>query len=130
MGLETATEVEQITSVQDDNGDVQKPANEAHQQAIEAAVGNPDGATIETYTTSGTTAEQLPDLAIPDGVTAVIVYLPSNSGDVFVGDESEQFAPLTDAGHVFTWEGSSTAPLYIRTNSAGDGVGIIFEGSQ
>ena len=130
MGLETSTEVEQVTTVQDAQGDTQRPSNEARQKAIEAAVGNPDGGTIETYTTSGTTAEQLPDLSIPNGVTALIVYLPGNSGDVFIGGESDQFALLTDPGHVFEWEGSSTAPLYIRTNSSGDGVGIIFEGGQ
>ncbi|GGN97634.1 hypothetical protein [Haloarcula pellucida] len=130
MGLDTRAEVGELQTVQNEDGDKVPPANESHQQAIRDAVGNPDGATIQTYSTSGTTPEPLPDLTIPDGVTALIVYLPGNSGDVYLGDDADQFVPLTDAGHVFSWEGSNVNDLYIKTNSAGDGVGIIFEGAQ
>jgi len=126
--LDTSAAVERINKVQDADGNDTTPANEDRQQAIEAALGNPDGATIETYTTSGTTAEQLPDLPIPDGVTALVVYLPGNAGDVFLGDAEAQFIPLTDSGHVFEWEGATTGDLHIKTNTAGDGVGIVFEG--
>jgi len=128
MTLDTNSKVERINQVQDDQGNDQSPANEQRQKEIEQAVSNPDGGTVDTYTTSGTTAEALPDLTIPDGVTALIVYLPGNAGDVYVGDSGEQFVPLTDSGHVFEWEASSIAPLHIRTNTSGDGVGIIFEG--
>lgn len=130
MTLDTNSKVERINKVQNQQGDDTQPANVDRQQAIQEAVGNPSGATIRTYTTGGTAAEQLPDLSIPDGVTALIVYLPANSGDVFLGDADDQFIPLTDAGHVFEWEGATTADLHIRTNTAGDGVGIIFEGAQ
>ncbi|KAA9399680.1 hypothetical protein [Haloarcula sp. CBA1129] len=128
MTLDTNAAVERINKVQDSDGNDRTPANENRQQAIQEAVGNPAGATIETHTTDGTAAEQLPDLPIPDGVTALVVYLPGNAGDVFLGDDSEQFVPLTDSGHVFEWEGATTADLYIKTNTAGDGVGIVFEG--
>lgn len=130
MTIETNTKVERINLVQDSEGDSQPPSNEQRQKAIQQAVGNPAGATIQTHTTGGTTPEQLPDLSIPDGVTALIVYLPANAGDVFLGDADDQFIPLTDAGHVFEWEGATTADLHIRTNTAGDGVGMIFEGGQ
>jgi hypothetical protein len=130
MGLDTQADVRDLLNVQDGQGDPVPPSNENRQQEIVDAVGNPDGGTISTYTTSGTTAEQLPDLAIPDGVTALIVYLPGNSGDVYLGDDTDQFVPLTDSGHTFWWEGSSTSALHIRTNTSGDGVGIIFEGVQ
>ncbi|WP_254272173.1 hypothetical protein [Haloarcula marina] len=49
---------------------------------------------------------------------------------MYLGDAAEQFVPLTDPGNVFGWEGTTTADLHIKTNSAGDGVGIIFEGAQ
>ncbi|MBX0322465.1 hypothetical protein EGH21_05415 [Halomicroarcula sp. F13] len=130
MGLDTFAEVGELQTVQDSQGDKQAPANEAEQQAIREAVGNPSGATIETYNTSSTSAEQLPDLTIPDGVTALVVYLPGNAGDVYLGDSAEQFIPLTDPGHVFEWEASTTADLYVKANSSGDGVGIVFEGAQ
>jgi len=130
LTLDTNSKVERINLVQDSNGDDKPPSNEERQKEIQQAVGNPDGATIQTYTTDGTTAEQLPDLSIPDGVTALVVYLPGNSGDVFLGGTDAQFAPLTDAGHVFEWKGATLSDLYIRTNTAGDGVGIIFEGAQ
>jgi len=126
--INTNSKVERINVVQDSDGDDRPPANETRQMAIQEAVGNPSGATIETYTTGGTAAEQLPDLSIPDGVTALVVYLPANSGDVFLGDTDDQFIPLTDAGHVFEWEGATLSDLHIRTNTAGDGVGIVFEG--
>lgn len=130
MGLETQTAVEELHQVQDSDGQKVAPANENQQQALIDAVGNQSGATVQTVTTSGTTAEQLPDLSIPDGVTALVVYLPSNAGDVYLGDADNQFVPLTDTGHTFTWDGANTNALYQRTNSAGDGVGIIFEGEQ
>lgn len=130
MTIDTNSRVERINVVQDSEGDDRPPSNETRQKEIQQAVGNPDGATIRTYTTGGTAAEQLPDLSIPDGVTALVVYLPANSGDVFLGDADDQFIPLTDAGHVFEWEGATLSDLYIRTNTAGDGVGIIFEGAQ
>ncbi len=130
MTLETTGKVERINVVQDGNGEDQPPSNEQRQKEIQKAVGNPSGATIRTHTTGGTAAEQLPDLSIPDGVTALVVYLPANSGDVFLGDADDQFIPLTDAGHVFEWEGATLSDLHIRTNTAGDGVGIIFEGAQ
>jgi hypothetical protein len=126
--LDTNAAVERINKVQDSDGEDTTPANEDRQQAIQEAVGNPSGATIETYSTDSTTAEQLPDLPIPDGVTALLVYLPGNAGDVFLGDDAAQFVPLTDSGHVFEWEGATTADLHIKTNTAGDGVGIVFEG--
>ncbi|NLV14424.1 hypothetical protein [Haloarcula argentinensis] len=130
MTIATNGKVERINVVQDDDGQDQAPSNEKRQKQIQHALGNPTGATIRTYTTGGTAVEQLPDLSIPDGVTALVVYLPANSGDVFLGDADDQFIPLTDAGHVFEWEGATTAALHIRTNTAGDGVGIIFEGAQ
>ena len=130
MTLETTGKVERINVVQDGSGDDQPPSNETRQKEIQQAVGNPDGATIQTYTTGGTTPEKLPDLSIPDGVKALVVYLPANSGDVFLGNAENQFVLLTDAGHVFEWEGATMGDLYIKTNTAGDGVGIIFEGAQ
>ncbi|WP_254279203.1 hypothetical protein [Haloarcula marina] len=123
-------EVEQLYTVQDEDGKNQRAANEKRQKAIQDAVENPEGATIQTVTTSGTDPEQLPDLTIPEGGNALIVYLPGNSGDVYLGDAAEQFVPLTDPGNVFGWSGTTTADLHIKTNSAGDGVGIIFEGAQ
>jgi len=130
MGLDTQADVRDLLNVQDSEGDSVPPANENRQQEIVDAVGNPVGATIETHTTGSTNPEQLPDLSIPDGVTAAIVYLPGNSGDVFLGDSNAQFVALFEAGDFFAWEADTTRHLHIKTTNAGDGVGIIFEGAQ
>ena len=130
MTLETTAEVEKISRVVDSAGATVAPSTEQLQKQIQTALANPDGATVQTYTTGSTSAEQLPDLSIAGGVTALLVWLPANTGTVFLGDDTNQFVPLSDVGQAFEWEGSTVSDLYITADNSGDGVGIIFEGSQ
>lgn len=88
---------------------------------------NADSITQETVTTSGTSAEALPRIDVPDGFDVLIGYLDSNSGNVFVGDDTTQQQRLASPSDVLTFGVSDTSEINIRTPTAGDGVVITAE---
>jgi len=126
--IDTNSKVEEIRNVQDSEGNVVSPANEDRQQEIADAVSNENGLLTDEVTTGGTTPEQLPSHSVPDGVKVLISYLSANSGDVYVGDDTNQPIALTGTGDAVALEVTDTAALYIQTPTAGDGVGITIEG--
>ncbi|MEA5388335.1 hypothetical protein VB779_15685 [Haloarculaceae archaeon H-GB11] len=128
MTIETNAKVERLATVQDSNGDDDYPANEARQMEIRDSVGNHDGLTAEEYSTGSTNPEALPSHSVPNGVTVLVTYLSSNGSDVFVGDDTAQPIALTQTGDTATFEVTDTAAIYVKTQTAGDGVGIVFEG--
>ena len=128
MGLDTLGNVEEMRQVQDGEGQKVPPANENRQKQIADAVSNENGLLTDEVTTGGTTPEQLPSHSVPDGVKVLISYLSANSGDVYVGDDTNQPIALTGTGDAVALEVTDTAALYIQTPTAGDGVGITIEG--
>ncbi|MDG5778205.1 hypothetical protein VB773_01415 [Haloarculaceae archaeon H-GB2-1] len=128
MTIETNSKVERLNTVQDSNGNDDYPANEGRQKEIRDSVGNHDGLTAEEVTTGSTNPEQLPSHSVPDGVTVLVTYLPGNGSDVFVGDDTAQPIALTQTGDTATFEVTDTASIYVKSQTAGDGVGLVFEG--
>jgi hypothetical protein len=133
MSLETATDVEQIETVKDEQGNRKAPANAAEQQAMQseqqkttAALGNQPGVGAFSYSTNGTDAEALPSNPVPDGVTVLVQADPSNTDPIKVGDADEQ--PLTIKGtQGLKFAVEDTSAIHIRALTAGDSVGVAFE---
>lgn len=127
MPVETETDVEQLTSVEDGNGDRAPPANENQQERIAESLENQDGLTQIEFTTDGTDAEQLPSRDVPKGVETLVEWRETNSGNVYVGDATTQKAALTQVGDGRTFRVTDTSAIYVRTPTAGDGVVVTFE---
>lgn len=126
MALETDTEVENIKTVQDSQGNTQAPANEVEQKKAVAAATNEPGVTADSYTTGGTTAESLPAHAVPDGIAVLVRAMDGNAGDVNLGDSGSQTIPLAP-GDAIPLAVQDTSNVYIQTPNSGDGVAMIFE---
>jgi len=124
--LDTNAKVEQIKRVIDSAGAVVAPATEQLQQQMRDALGNQDGLTAFDYATSGTDAEQLPSNAVPDGVSVLLQAPESNAAMVYVGSSGEQPIEMQPSGTV-TVDVSDTSAVYVRANSGGDGLGVLFE---
>lgn len=127
MSLETETQVDQLTTVEDENGKSVPPANENQQEQIRDRLGNFGGVAAFEYTTGGTAAEALDAHDVPDGVEVVISYLAGNSDVVNVGNSQAQPVTLTGPGQAVTLRVDDTSTVYIQTPTAGDGVGVLFE---
>ncbi|QKY16401.1 hypothetical protein [Halorubrum sp. CBA1229] len=127
MGLDTNTEVQQIRKVQNEQGEQVSPATENQQQRIAEASENYGGLSQIEYTTDSTTAEPLPSIDVPHGVTVLVEYREANSGNAYVGDENTQKAALTGVGDGRGFEVTDTSLIHVRTPTAGDGVIVTFE---
>ncbi|TKX70952.1 hypothetical protein [Halorubrum sp. GN11GM_10-3_MGM] len=127
MGLDTNTEVQQIRKVQNEQGNQVSPATENQQKEIAGRLGNWNDLEQIEFTTDGTNAEPLPDNEVPQGVEILVEYREANSGNVYVGDDSTQLAPLTQVGDGRSFEVTETSLIYVRTPTAGDGVIVTFE---
>lgn len=128
MAVETTTEVEGLASVEDDQGDRQPPANATEQQRIAESLGNFNGLQqLEVVTEEADTGEALPSHDVPDGVKVLVEYREPNSGNVYVGDETQQKSALAGIGDFRSFPVTNTDRIYIRTPSAGDGVIVTFE---
>jgi hypothetical protein len=127
MSLETETEVREIQTVQDDQGDSQFPANQQRQKEIRDAVGNFAGLDGFVHTTGGTTEEQLQSVAVPDGATVLVSYKIGNADTVLVGPQGVAEYPLAGPGDAWETEVTDTSEIYVRALSAGDEVAVMFE---
>jgi len=141
MPVDVDASVDNLEGVEDAEGNVQPAANASEQQTtnslleavktvlqgIRSAVGSSDSLATERYETSGTTAEQLPAGDVKAGGTVLVVALRSNSGSVYVGDDTHQPVTLAESTDAFAAEVSDPSSLWIRTPQAGDGVGVVFE---
>ncbi len=130
MPVETSTEVEELRGVQNDDGELDRPANESEQQKTNDRLGNQPKVEAFEYSTSSTDAEALPSNDVPEGVEVVVLYSPSNAGNVFVGNADDQVVPLTGVGQAVSYRVENTDAIHIRTPNASDGVGVTFEGGQ
>lgn len=126
MTLDTTATVEQIRRVTDTAGNIVAPATEQLQQAIRDALGNQPGLTGFTHSTSGTTPEQLPANAVPDGVTVLLQADSGNSGPMQVGNNTVQPIDMPASGTV-TLDVSDTSAIYVAAHSSGDSLGVLFE---
>ena len=127
MPVETTTEIEGIESVRDENGDAVPAANADEQQKTNDRLGNFPNLKTASYTTSGTTAEQVDSHAVPDGVTVSVLYDTGNAGTVWVGDSNSQPVPLSSKTDTFETQVTDTNAIYVRTPNAGDSVNLIWE---
>ncbi|WP_418283911.1 hypothetical protein [Halorubrum sp. DTA46] len=127
MALDTNTEVEQIRKVQNEQGEQVSPATEQQQMEIADSVGNHDDLTQFVHETSGTTAEPLPSHAVPDGVTVLVEWKETNSGNVYIGDDTTQHSALTQVGDGRLFPVTDTSTIHVRTPTAGDAVVVMFE---
>jgi len=141
MPVEVDASVDNLEGVEDGEGNVQPAANATEQektnsllntiktvlQSILGAVGSSDSVTTERVETSGTTPEQLPAGDVKAGGTVLVVPLRSNSGSVYVGDDTHQPVTLAESTDAFSAEVSDPSSLWIRTPQAGDGVGVGYE---
>lgn len=126
MALETETEVEQITTVLDEQGNPESPANEKQQQRVAEAAENKPAIGGFVHTTSSTDAEQLPAHDVPHGVDVVVQTRAANADNIYIGNSEVQpleVGPNSGA----TFRVTDTSALYVRAASAGDVVGVIFE---
>jgi hypothetical protein len=130
MVIESTADIEEIRSVQDSQGNDASPANQAQQERIAEPLENEDGLTAFEYATSGTTAEQLPSNAVPEGVAVAVAYQSGNSDIVYVGGSAAQTIPMSTIGSAISLCVSNTDQIYVQTLTAGDSVGVLFEGGQ
>lgn len=128
MPLLTSGKIEKLRGVIDRSGNFLPPANADEQKATNDRLGNFDGLAQTVYTTSGTTAEALDPVTVPEGVEVLVEYQQGNSGTVYVGDSDTQEIALTAAGQGRGFRVTDTSHIYVRTPTAGDGVVITFEG--
>jgi len=127
MTLGTRGEVEEIKKVQNQKGERASPANEAQQKRLAEVLGNQSSLSAGSYSTSSTSAEQLPSESIPEGISVVIQANNANTGAVFVGTSSAQpirLAPNESA----TFSLTNLDLVNIQTPNSGDGIGYIYEG--
>lgn len=128
MALETETEVEQINTVTDDNGNYQSPANERHQKATRDALGNQPGIGAFEHTTGSTTAEQLAANPVPDGVEVLVQAQNGNTDPVKVGNSAAQPVTVTP-GDAVSLAVEDTSAIYVRALTSGDAVAVLYEES-
>lgn len=129
MALDTETEVEQIRTVRDEQGNIEAPANEKQQKETNAALGNQPGLSAFSYETGTTSAEPLPSNAVPDGVEVVVQADPGNTDPVKVGDADAQ--PVTIKGTSGVQLAvENTDAIHVRALTAGDSVAVLFEVSN
>jgi len=83
-----------------------------------------------SYSTSGTSAEQLPDNEIPDGLSVVVRTDTSNSGIVYVGGSSNQKYPLLSNGEGVSLKVRNTNDIYVQTPNGGDTVYALWESDR
>lgn len=127
MALDTSTDVEEMRAVQNAAGEIDRPANESEQRATNDRLGNWDGLEAFWYETDTEDAEPLDSESVPEGVTVLVTYDEANDGNVYVGNEDAQPAVLTRVTDTFTARVRDTSEIYVRTPSAGDRVGVLFE---
>lgn len=127
MAVETTTDVEELTAVQDSEGNRTAPATETQQQEIVAALSNGAEIQADRVEPADATAEQLPDVAVPDGSTVLFQGHHDNSGPIYIGnEESQPVALLPDQSAAVPVANLST--LWVRAPSDGDAVGYLFVG--
>ena len=126
MSLNTTTDVEQLSLVLDDSGNQRSPSNLSVQKEILAALDNQTSLGAFEHSTSGTTAEQLPSNAVPDGVSVLLQAPESNAATVYVGNSGSQPIEVQPSGTV-TLDVSDTSAVWVRANDEGDGLGVLYE---
>lgn len=120
MSLETDTDVRELATVQDEQGNSKPPVNLR-------AIGNRDTLTGFTYSTSSTNDEALDSYSVPHGSTVLVVPDPGNAGTVYVGPDGVTLVPLADAGDSFGADVLDTSEISVRTPNSGDTVGVMWE---
>lgn len=126
MTIYSNAKVEEIKRVIDSAGSLVAPATEQLQMAIRDRLGNHAGLTAFEWTTESTNAEQLPENAVPDGVTVLLQAPDTNAQTVYVGSDSAQPIQMQPAGTVAV-DVTDTSHVYVRALSAGDTVGVLYE---
>ncbi|MDS0280634.1 hypothetical protein [Haloarcula onubensis] len=126
MTLDTNAKVEQIKRVIDSAGAVVAPATEQLQQTIRDSLANQDGLTAFEFTTGGSTAEQLPANAVPDGVTVLLQARDANGQKVYVGNDTAQPIEMQPAGTV-ALDVTDTSHIWVKGAAAGETVGVLYE---
>jgi hypothetical protein len=101
-------------------------AVETDVETVAETVGNQPGVGAFTHSTSGTTAESLPANPVPDGVEVVVQARPDNTDPVYIGDSAEQ-AAIIEGTQAVTLAVEDTSAIHVRTPTAGDTVGVLFE---
>lgn len=130
MALDTNTDVTEIDTVVDDAGDLRSPSNLTLQKEIRNLLQDltPATSTLSgfSYSTGGTTAEQLPANTVPASAEVLLQANPNNTGRVYVGDSTAQPIGLSPDGSM-TLDVTDTAAIYVQTPNAGDSVGVLYE---
>lgn len=129
MVLETTADVEQLTRVDDGEGELQPPANATEQQRIAAAVGNRDGLTTGLVQPNDDTAVTLPAHSVPDGQEVLVQGAATNDGLVFVGDADGQHVALR-AAQGLRIPVTNTDQIAIRCPTADDKAAFILAGGD
>lgn len=86
-------------------------------------------------TTTGT-AEQLPDVAVPDGFELVVQAKPDNSGNIFIGNSKANAESTTarfeylDAGDAITLKVTNANLVWIDASASGDGICYFVEQNE
>jgi|GEM_PF-6294765 len=126
MALETTTDVEQLKSVPDGDGNAEPPANAAEQRLIRDRLGNWDGLMGFNYQTTSTDVEQMDSKPVPNGVTVAVQAPESNAQKVYIGSESAQPIAVQPGGTA-NLQVSDTGAIYVSALTEGDELGVLYE---
>lgn len=126
MALETNTEVGEIESVKDRNGDVRPPANADEQEITNEKLGNADSVFSDKLDPS-TGGESLPSHSVKEGQEVLLMADPANGGIIYVGEPGSASVPLT-GGNGLTLQVSNTDVLEAQASETGQTLHIIAEG--
>jgi len=127
MSLETETEVQELRTVQDEQGNSVPPATESEQQKTNDRLGNRDTLSGFTYSTNTTNEEMLTSNTIPEGVTVLVHPLPGNADTVMIGPAGVATYPLASGADVYTVDVRDTDQIAVEAVNAGDGVAVHYE---
>lgn len=127
MSLDTKTKIQEVQEAIDKDGNSAHAATDERLEDVRQQGVNRSGLQNFAFDTQSTDPEQMPNQDVPDGVDVSLIYYPTNSGVVWVGDADAQEVPLTDTGQAVSLAVDNTNALYIQTPNVGDGVTVVFE---
>jgi hypothetical protein len=127
MSLETTTDVDQLATVEDSDGNRQRPANEEQQRRQAEAMENATAGFADKFQPS-TGGESCPSHSVADGKPAVVRADPDNAGIIYVGFGSATF-PLAK-GDALEFQITDTDLVTAMAGTDGDVLHLIGEGAN
>jgi hypothetical protein len=99
---------------------------ESIQGTVETLERSPSGIVAFSYSTSSTSAEQLPSNTIDGNGSALVQADDGNSSALYVGNSSSQPYRL-DPGESVSFDIDDTSRVYVNADSSGDSVNVVGE---